>query len=129
MVVSEFASDTSRMEPPPTPPPPTIIPHPPGDHRCVTENEVMSSEWYTVRTSTAVPCQISHYVSRDGPTDLRSTSGWNETHLNAFKVIFLSDLPISRILPVAVVPPDDDPSVLWVDQNLSASENDIRDGN
>ena len=94
--------------------------------RCIAENEITSSEWYDVCASTAVPSQIAHYAVRDG---LRSTSGWNETHLSAFKVIFLPELPISRILPSTILPLDDDPSVLWVDQNLSASENDIRNGN
>jgi hypothetical protein len=129
MINLHSAEQYRPMELPPPPPPPTIIPHPEGDHRCVTDTEITGHEWYAVRTSIANPCQISHYVDRDGPTFLRSTSGWNETHLHAFKVIFLPELPMSRILPVAAIPLDDDLSVLWVDQNLSASEKDIRDGN
>lgn len=107
---------------------PNIIPHLPTDHRFVDISEVIGHEWYGVRSSTAIPSQIGEFIQRDGPAFLRSTSAWNETHLTAFKVIHLENLPPSRILPISIVPADDDPITQWLRQNLSASEDEVRNG-
>jgi hypothetical protein len=103
--------------------------HPPTDHRFVTSAEVVDHEWYTARTSTDFPSTIKNYIDRDGDAFLRSTSKWNEGHLNAFKVIFLNGLPISRIIPVSTVPSDDDPAMQFANAEFNASEEDVRNNN
>lgn len=78
--------------------------------------------------SATYPSSISDFVARDGPSFLKSTSKWTEQHLIAFKCLFLDDLPVSRVLPLSYIPTDDDVTVQWVKQELSATEASVRSG-
>jgi hypothetical protein len=102
--------------------PPNIIPHPSDDHRFINLSEITGNSWYAVCSSTSIPSQISEFIQRHGPIFLKSTSGWNESHLTALKVTLLEDLPSSRILPDPVMPSDDSIITQWLLENLSASE-------
>jgi hypothetical protein len=59
---------------------------------------------------------------------IKSTSRWTELHIVAFRCLFLENLPISRILPQADIPDDNDPTMKLIIQHLSDSEDDIRSG-
>jgi len=47
---------------------------------------------------------------------------------HAFKVIHLENLPAHRILPISIIPKDDDPITKWLKQHLSATEEEVRSG-
>ena len=48
--------------------------------------------------------------------------------LIAFRCLLLEQLPVSRIVPLSELVPDDDPSMNLVNEHLSATERDIRSG-
>lgn len=103
-----------------------IIPHPQNDHRAINVTEIMNHEWYSARTSRDFPSSIRNYINRDGPNFFRSTSKWHESHLNAFKVIFLDDLPVSRIIPHSILPSDHEPVMKYAKEEFQAPEESIR---
>lgn len=51
-----------------------------------------------------------------------------QIHLIAFKCLFLTDLPISRVLPLSYIPKDDDVTMQWVKKELSVTEAEVRSG-
>ena len=108
--------------------PPNVIPHNQADHRYVSIPEVSSHVWFGRCMSTGFPSSIADFVSRDGPNFLKSTSKWTEQHLIAFKCLFLENLPVGRVLPLAYIPKDDDVTVQWVKRELSATEAEVRSG-
>ena len=107
---------------------PNVIPHNPADHRYVSIPEVSGHVWFGRCMSTGFPSSISDFVGRDGPNFLKSTSQWTEQHLIAFKCLYLENLPVSRVIPLAHVPQDDDITVQWARQELSATEGEVRSG-
>jgi hypothetical protein len=78
--------------------------------------------------STGYPSSIEDFVSRDGKNFLKSTSKWTEQHLIAFKCLFLENLPVGRVIPLAYIPEDDDATVQYVKRELSATEAEVRSG-
>ena len=46
----------------------------------------------------------------------------------AFKCLFLENLPVGRVLPLAYIPKDDDVTIQWVKRELSATEAEVRNG-
>jgi len=108
--------------------PPHVIPHNPADHRYVSIPEVSSHVWFGRCMSTGFPSSIGDFVGRDGPNFLKSTSKWTEQHLIAFKCLFLENLPVGRVIPLAYIPEDDDVTVQWVKRELSATEGEVRSG-
>ena len=59
---------------------------------------------------------------------LKSTSKWTEQHLLGFKCLFLDNLPVGWVLPLAHIPKDDDVTIQWVKKELSATEAEVRSG-
>ena len=107
---------------------PFIIDHTPDDHRFVSLSEITNHEWYPIGSSSAYPSTIRDYVRRDGQHFLKSTSKWNEPHLNAFKALCLYDLLPSRIIPSTVFPNNTDQVLDFITSRMSATENEIRQG-
>src|SRR5579871_5239724 len=107
---------------------PNLIPHNQTDHRYVSISEVSNHAWFGRCMSKAFPSSIADFMTRDGSNFLKSTSKWTEQHLLAFKCLFLDNLPIGRVLPLACIPKDDDVTIEWVKRELSATEGEIRSG-
>src|SRR5271154_6137786 len=85
---------------------PDVLEHPPQDHRYVHPEELKKIGAYNVimdRPNTT----IMDYAMMS-KSFLKSTSSWSELHIIAFRCLILEDLPISRILPLSDLPPDDD---------------------
>jgi hypothetical protein len=108
---------------------PFVIAHTPDNHCFVNLSEVINHEWYPIGSSSVYPSTIRDYVRRDGQNFLKSTSKWNEPHLNAFKALCLYDLEPSRIVPAGVIPHEGSDRVFdFVRTHVSASEDEIRQG-
>src|SRR5947207_6881852 len=96
---------------------PRVIPHSPQDHRHVDAAELKKINVYNVimnrQNST-----IMDYAMTKQKEFLKSTSGWTELHLVAFRCLFLENLPIARILPETDLPDDNDPTMQLVTKHL-----------
>jgi hypothetical protein len=106
---------------------PRVIAHVPQDHRHVTPQELKAIPAYNVIMNKPNTSILDFAMDRPEHF-LKSTSRWTELHILAFRCLFLENLPISRILPQADIPDDNDPTMKLVVQHLSDSEDDIRSG-
>lgn len=106
---------------------PRVIAHIPQDHRHVTPQELKTIPAYNVIMNKPNTSILDFAMDRPEHF-LKSTSRWTELHILAFRCLFLENLPISRILPQADIPDDNDPTMKLVIQHLSDSEDDIRSG-
>lgn len=106
---------------------PRVIAHAPQDHRHVTPQELKTIPAYNVIMNKP-NTSIMDYAMDKPEHFLKSTSRWTELHIVAFRCLLLENLPISRILPQADIPNDNDPTMKLVIQHLSDSEDDIRSG-
>jgi hypothetical protein len=106
---------------------PNVIPHPPNDHRHVEVSELLTLKFYD-QTMCQPFSAILDYSWANAANFLKSTSKWNEQHLTAFRCLLLEDLPVSRIVPMSELVGDNNPSMKFVIEHLSASERDIRSG-
>jgi hypothetical protein len=106
---------------------PRVIPHSLQDHRYVDPDELKKISVYNVimnrQNST-----IMDYAMTKQKDFLKSTSGWTELHLVAFRCLLLENLPITRILPETDLPDDNDPTMQLVTNHLLDTEEDIRLG-
>jgi hypothetical protein len=105
-----------------------VLLHDEQDHRYVARSEVSSHPYFDKCMSKGFPSSITDYVARDGERFLRSTSKWSEQHLLAFKCLYLDNLRVTRVFPLAFIPADDDVAVQMVRQELSATEDEVRTG-
>jgi hypothetical protein len=105
---------------------PRVLPHPPQDHRYVNPEELKKIAAYNVIMNRDNTTIMDFCMTREG--FLKSTSAWSELHIIAFLCLLLEDLPISRILPPAELPDDDDETMKLVIQHLSDSQEDVRSG-
>src|SRR5436305_9700765 len=100
---------------------PKVIPHSPQDHRYVDADELKKINVYSVimdqQNST-----IMEYAMTKQKEFLKSTSGWTELHLVAFRCLLLENLPMARILPETDLPDDNDPTVHLVIKHLLDTE-------
>jgi hypothetical protein len=103
---------------------PRVIAHVPQDHRHVTPQELKNLPGYNVIMNKP-NTTIMDYAMDKPEHFLKSTSRWTELHILAFRCLFLNNLPISRILPQADLPDDNDPTMKLIIKHLSDSEDDI----
>jgi hypothetical protein len=106
---------------------PKVILYSVHDHRYVEVEELKNISVYN-SIMNRPRSSILDYALTKKKHFLKPTSGWNEFHLIAFRCLVLDNLPISRILPEADLPRDDDPTMQLVFKYLSDSEEDVRNG-
>jgi hypothetical protein len=104
---------------------PRVLPHPPEDHRYVHPEELKKIAGYDVIMNRDYTTIMDYCMTKQG--FLKSTPAWSDLHIMAFRCLLLESLPISRILPPAELPDDDDETMKLVIQHLSDSE-DVRSG-
>ena len=107
---------------------PIVIPHSADDHRWVAVSELMSLKMYNSVMDPKGLSSIMDFTMSNPYQFLKSTSKWNESHLIAFRCLLLENLPASRIIPLTLLPDDNDPAMKLVHEHLSATEADIRSG-
>ena len=106
---------------------PRVLSRPPQDHRHVDPEELKKIAVYNVIMNRQHSTMMDYAMTKQKDF-LKSTSGWTELHLVAFRCLLLEKLPITRILPETNLPDDDDPTMQLVIKHLLDTEDDIRSG-